>query len=113
MSKSVFKYQRGEIYLVKEHQVQSHEQKKTRWWVLVGANPINAARGTLIAVPLSTQAPVKPPLSIEVYVNNTKLSAVIDQIRALDKRRFLHCDGILSQHEMDLIDDGLRQVLSI
>jgi mRNA-degrading endonuclease toxin of MazEF toxin-antitoxin module len=113
MSKGLYKYQRGEVYLVEEHQVQGHEQRKTRWWVLVGVNPINLARGTVISIPLSTQAPVRPPLSIEVYFNNTKLSAVIDQVRALDKKRFLHCDGILSSHEMSLIDDGLRQVLGL
>ncbi len=113
MSKSRFNYQRGEIYLVEEHAVHGHEQKKTRWWVLVGANPVNAARGTAIAIPLSTNAAVKPPLSIEVYVNNSKLCALLDQIRALDKGRFRHCDGVLSSHEMDLIDAGLRQVLAL
>ncbi len=110
---SNFKYQRGEVYLVEEHQAQGHEQKKTRWWVLVGANPINAARGTVIAVPLSTSAPIKPPLSIEVFVSNTKLCALLDQVRALDKRRFKHFDGVLSTHEMHLIDNGLRQVLAL
>jgi mRNA interferase MazF len=106
-----FNYQRGEVYLVEEHHVQGHEQQKTRWWVLVGANPVNAARGTVMAVPLSSKAPIKPPLSIEVYVNNTKVCALIDQLRAFDKGRFKHCDGSLSFHEMSLIDDGLRQVL--
>ncbi len=109
MSKSGFKYQRGEVYLVEE----GHEQKKTRPWVLVGANPVNSARGTVIAVPLSTQAPEKPPLSIKVYVNNANVCAVLDQLRALDKRRFLRFEGVLSSHEMGLIDDGLRQVLAL
>ena len=112
-SKSSFKYQRGEIYLVEEYQVQGHEQKKTRPWVLVGTNPINSARGTVIAVPLSTQAPEKPPLSIKVYVNNSIVCAVLDQIRALDKKRFLRFEGALSSREIGLIDDGLRQVLAL
>lgn len=111
MSKSPFKFQRGEVYLVEEHSAQGHEQKKTRPWVLVGANPINSARGTVIAVPLSTQAPEKPPLSIKVYVNNAIVCAVLDQIRALDKKRLIRFEGALSSHEMGLIDDGLRQVL--
>ena len=111
MSKGRFKYQRGEVYLVEEHPAQGHEQKKTRPWVLVGANPINSARGTVIAVPLSTQAPEKPPLSIKVYVNNSMVCAVLDQIRALDKKRLISFEGSLSSAEMGLIDDGLRQVL--
>ena|SRR3990167_5781102 len=113
MSKPSFKYQRGEVYLVEEHHTQGHEQKKTRPWVLVGANPINLARSTIIAIPLSTQAPEKPPLSIKVYINNTMVCAVLDQIRALDKRRFIRFEGALSLHEISLIDDGLHQVLAL
>src|SRR3990167_1351847 len=104
ISKGTFKYQRGEVYLVEEHQAQGHEQKKTRPWILVGANPINLARSTVIAVPLSTQAPEKPPLSINVYLNNSIVCAVLDQIRALDKKRLIRFEGALSSHEMGLID---------
>lgn len=111
MSKN--RYQRGEVYLVQEHQTQGHEQKKTRPWVLVGASPINSARGTVIAIPLSTQAPEKPPLSIKIYHNNQNVCAVLDQLRALDKRRFIQYEGELNCHDMSLIDDGLRQVLAL
>ena len=113
MSKNTFKFQRGEVYLIEEHSVQGSEQKKTRPWVLVGASPINSARSTVIAVPLSTQAPEKPPLSIKVYFNNSNVCAVIDQLRALDRKRFLRFEGQLSSNEMGLIDDGLRQVLAL
>jgi mRNA interferase MazF len=113
MSKNTFKFQRGEVYLIEEHGVRGSEQKKTRPWVLVGASPINSARSTVIAVPLSTQAPEKPPLSIKVYFNNLNVCAVLDQLRALDKKRFLRFEGQLSLHEMGLLDDGLRQVLAL
>ena len=111
MSKN--KYQRGEVHLVAEHAAQGSEQKKTRPWILVGASPINAARGTVLAIPLSTQALVKPPLSIEVLFNNLHVSAVVDQLRTLDKRRFIQLEGQLAPHEMSLIDDALRQVLAL
>lgn len=110
---NVFKFQRGDIYLVEEHQAKGSEQKKTRPWVLVGTSPVNSARSTVIAVPLSTQAPEKPPLSIRVYLNNSNACAVLDQLRALDKKRFVRFEGTLSTHEMSLIDDGLRQVLAL
>ncbi|TAK72345.1 MAG: type II toxin-antitoxin system PemK/MazF family toxin [Gammaproteobacteria bacterium] len=111
--KNIFKFKRGDVYLVEEHQVQGHEQKKTRPWVLVGATPMNSGRGTAIAVPLSTRAKEIPGLSIKVYLNNTMVCAIIDQLRALDKKRFIHFEGVLSAHEMNLIDDGLRQVLAL
>jgi mRNA interferase MazF len=110
---NTLKFQRGEVYLVEEHGTQGSEQKKTRPWVLVGATPINKARRTIIAIPLSTQAPEKPPISIKVYLNNINVCAVIDQVRALDKKRFIRYEGELSAHEIKLIDDGLRQVLAI
>ncbi len=113
MSKNVFKFQKGEVYLIEEHSVQGSEQKKTRPWILVGATPINQARSTVIAVPLSTKAPEKPPLSIKIYFNNSNACAVLDQLRALDKKRFLRFEGELSSHEICLIDDGLKQVLAL
>jgi mRNA interferase MazF len=113
MSKNTFSFQRGEVYLIEEHGTQGSEQKKTRPWVLVGASPINSARSTAIAVPLSTQAPEKPPLSIKVYFNNLNVCAILDQLRALDKKRFLRFEGQLSSYEMGLIDDGLRLVLAL
>lgn len=106
-------YSRGDVYWVEEHQTQGNEIKKTRPWVLVGATPINSARSTVVAVPLSTQVKEIPGLSIKVYVNNSFVCAVLDQIRAIDKRRLIRSDGALSQHEMDLIEDGLRQVLCL
>lgn len=110
---NTFKFRRGEVYLVEEHQVQGSEQKKTRPWILVGASPLSAARSTVIAVPLSTQAPEKPPLSIKVYFNNRNVCAVLDQLRALDKKRFIRFEGAVSSEEINLIDDGLRQVLAL
>src|SRR5579871_5852622 len=106
MSNNTFKFRRGEVYLIEENGIQGSEQKKTRPWVLVGASPINVARSTAIAIPLSTQAPEKPPISIKIYFNNSHVCAVLDQLRALDKKRFLRFEGQISSHEMGLIDDG-------
>lgn len=113
MSKTDFSFQRGEVYLVEEAAALGPEKKKTRHWVLVGANPVNSARGTVIAIPLSKKTPVKLPLSVEVSVNNSKAAALIDQIRAIDKERFQQCDGILSDPEMNQINNGLRRALAL
>ena len=48
-------YKRGDVCLVEEHDTQGSEIKKTRPWVIVGANQINNARHTLVVVPLSTK----------------------------------------------------------
>ncbi len=67
----------------------------------------------VIAVPLSTQVLARPPLSVAVYLNNTNVCAVIDQVRALDKKRFIRYEGRLLAQDISAIDDGLRQVLAL
>ncbi len=109
----MFNFKRGDVYLVEEHDARGSEQKKTRPWIIVGANPINKGRSTVLAIPMSTSAKECPPISIKVYINNALNCVVIDQLRALDKKRFLHFEGSLLQHEMDLIDENLRKVLSL
>jgi mRNA interferase MazF len=106
-------YKRGDVYLIEEHKTQGSEIKKTRPWVLVSSDPINRARSTIIAIPLSTQVKEINHLSIKVYFNNTFICAITDQIRAIDKNRFIRKEGILTDYEMSLIDDGLRHVLCL
>lgn len=112
-NRSSFKYERAQIYLVEEHAAQGSEQKKTRPWILVGASPVNRARSTLVAVPLTTSIKEIPGMSIKVYINGIFLCAILDQIRALDKTRFIRYEGDVDQADMDLIDDGLRQILGL
>ena len=106
-------YKRGDVYWVQEGPTQGSEMKKTRPWILVGANPLNKARSTVIAVPLSTQVKEIPGLSVKIILNGTSSCAVLDQIRALDKSRLTRQEGSLAQYEIDLIDEGLRKVLSL
>ncbi len=82
----------------------------TRW---PSASAINKARGTLLAIPLSTSAQEIPPLTIKLYFNGTYSCAVIDQMRALDKKRFIRKEGELTTFDVHQIEDGLRQVLCL
>lgn len=106
-------YNRGDVYLAQDIGMQGSEIKKTRPWVLVGANPLNKARKTVVALPLTTQVKEIPQLSIKILFNNITCCVVLDQIRAIDKSRLLRHEGNLSKYEMDLIDNGLRVTLSL
>lgn len=108
-----FNYKRGEVYLVEESNQIGSEIKKTRPWILVGSTLINKARKTLIAIPLSTQAPEIPNLTIKIHLNGIHSCAIIDQIRALDKKRFLRYEGKLEACEMAMIGEGLKTVLCL
>jgi mRNA interferase MazF len=106
-------YNRGDVYLVQEGQGQGSEIQKTRPWVLVGATPLNKARSTIIAVPLTTKQREIPGLCIKILLDNTPSIAVLDQIRALDKNRLIRQEGSVNSFELDMIDDGLRQILCV
>lgn len=104
---------RGDIYWVDLNPTQGSEINKLRPCVLVGATPINKARHTVVVVPLSTSAQARPPLTIRVTCLNKPVVAVCDQIRTVDKSRLSKSAGKLSLHDLSLLDDGLRQVLSL
>ena len=104
---------RGDIYWIDLNPTTGSEINKQRPCVLVGATPINQARHTVVVVPLSTSAKARPPISISVSCLNQQVSAICDQIRTADKRRLRGFIGTLSDKDLNALDDGLRQVLSL
>lgn len=108
---SSFLYKRGEVYLIQEHPGIGSEIKKTRPWLILGVDPLNRARSTIIASPCSTQAKPIPRLSIPILLNNTPSCIVLDQLRAMDKSRFIRLEGSLTTHEMEQVEEGLRWIL--
>lgn len=102
---------RGDLFWVNLDPTVGSEIRKKRFCVLVGANPINKARRTVVVVPLSTASKARPPLTIQVEALGRVAIAVCDQIRAVDKTRLISRAGKLSDDDMNNIDNGLRQVL--
>lgn len=104
---------RGDIYWVDLNPTKGAEINKARPCVLVGATPINIARRTVVIVPLSTSAKARPPITISVECLNKKVTAICDQIRTVDKSRLKDQAGSLSIKDLNALDEGLRQVLSL
>ena len=104
---------RGDIYWVDLNPTKGSEISKLRPCVLVGATPINQARKTVVVVPLSSSAPARPPITIAVSCLNKQSIAVCDQIRTVDKSRLKTQAGMLSEEDLNALDDGLRQVLCL
>ena len=104
---------RGDIYWVNLDPTKGSEIKKMRPCVIVSATPINKARHTVVVVPLSSVAKVRPPLVIAVHCLNKKVGAVCDQIRTVDKSRLVKSAGQLNSIEMSELEDSLNQVLSL
>ena len=104
---------RGDIYWVDLNPTMGSEINKIRPCVLVGATPINQARSTVIVVPLSPSAKARPPVTISVSCLDKEVVAVCDQIRTVDKSRLKKLVSHLSMKDLNALDDGLRQVLSL
>lgn len=104
---------RGEIYWVDLNPTTGSEINKLRPCVLVGATPVNQARKTVVVVPFSTSAKVRPPMTVSCSVLGKQVAAVCDQIRTIDKSRLRNPAGQLSAEDLNALDDGLRQILSL
>lgn len=104
---------RGSVYWVNLDPTQGSEIRKMRPCVLVGATPINKARHTVVVIPLSSAGQPRPPLAIPVNCIGKQVIAVCDQIRAVDKSRLIKDAGALSEHDMQQIEAGLKQVLAL
>jgi len=104
---------RGNVYWVDLDPTRGSEIRKMRLCVLVGATPINQARRTVVVVPLSTVGKPRPPIVVPVSCLGKQVVAVCDQIRAVDKTRLIKEAGSLSREDLEALDLGLRQVLSL
>ena len=102
---------RGEVYLVDLNPTKGSEINKCRPCVVMGANPINKARSTIVVVPLSSSPTPRPPLIISIHSMGANSVVVCDQIRAIDKSRIVKKIGELNTQEMHDLEEGLRQVL--
>lgn len=104
---------RGDIYWVDLNPTRGSEINKLRPCVLIGATPINQARHTVVVIPLSTAAQARPPITISVSCLGKQVTAICDQIRSVDKSRIKKPAGHLSIEDLDALEEGLRQVLSL
>jgi len=104
---------RGNVFWINLDPTRGSEIAKLRPCILVGATPINKARRTVVVVPLSTGGKPRPPLAVPVRCLKKKVIAVCDQIRAIDKTRLVKEAGALSSDDLEAVDEGLRQVLSV
>ena len=104
---------RGEMYWINLDPTVGSEIRKKRPCVIIGASPINRARRTVIVVPLSSAGKPQPPLTIPVTCMGRDVVAVCDQIRAVDKSRFIERIGPLSKSDLMELEKGLQQVLAL
>ena len=104
---------RGDVYWVDLEPTKGAEIKKLRPCVIISATPINKARHTVVVVPLSTSAKARPPIVVGVICLDKAVTVVCDQIRTVDKSRLVKTAGKISLKDLEALEEGLRQVLSL
>jgi mRNA interferase MazF len=104
---------RGEIWWVSLDPARGSEIRKTRPCVVLSADEINRRRRTPVVVPLSSAPDDAPPVVISVPSAGRESVAIVDQIRAVDKSRFVRTSGRLSSEDMALIESALGRILEM
>ena len=107
------KIERGEIWWVSLDPTVGREIKKKRPCVVLSANEINSLRSTPVVIPLSSSPEAAPPIVVMVPSAGKDSVAVMDQIRAVDKRRFVNRAGMLSQEDLKSVEKAAKQVLAL
>ena len=105
---------RGEVYWVNLDPTRGSEIKKKRPCVVISVDIINQVRRSVVVVPLSTSAKANPPIAVEVTCDNKQVTAISDQIRAVDKSRLdKNPFTIISHKDLSKIEEALCRVLAL
>jgi len=101
---------RREIWWVSLDPTVGREIKKKRPCIVLSADDINRIRSTPVVVPLSSSPETAPPIIISFPSAGPKSVAVLDQIRAVDRLRFVRKSGVIAQDELAEV---LKKVLQL
>jgi mRNA interferase MazF len=105
---------RGEIWLVNFDPTLGSEIKKTRPAIVLSDQPFNRLRRTVVVVPLSSAHDrTEFPLLIAIRSSGKPAVAVVDQIKAAAKERFVRKLGEATTTEMNQINDALAALLDL
>lgn len=104
---------RGSIYWTNLNPTRGSEIRKKRPCVVVGVDPVNRARRTVVVIPLSSSEKAHPPLAISITCMGKKAIAITDQIRAVDKSRLIEPCDEMNPEEMKNLEQGLKIVLGL
>ena len=105
---------RGEIWLVNFDPTLGSEMRKTRPAIIISGQPFNRFRRTVVVVPLSSaHERTEFPLLIAMSSSGKPSVAVIDQIKAAAKERFIRKLGAATDAEMDQINNALAVLLGL
>ena len=120
MDKDFKEYHRGETYYANLNPVYGSEQGGIRPVLILQNNIGNYYSPTLIVAPVTKRIEKKPYLTTHVILNripDMKYKGnslfMLEQLRAIDKRRMKGYIGKLTKKQMELIDQAARISLGL
>ena len=99
-----------DVFLVALDPTLGHEIKKSRPGVVISPNEMNRCLGTVIIAPMTTKSHVYPT-RVPVTFARTPGWVVLDQIRAIDKRRLIRKLGKLEAKTIGSIKSVIQEML--
>ena len=104
---------RGDIFWVKFDPTEGSEIKKTRPAVVI-SNDLQNEYGTIIIVaPITSNVKRNLPFHVPVSINQKEGRILVDQIRAIDKKRLAHQMAICEHETVIALDKALKLVLNL
>lgn len=104
---------RGQIWWINLDPTVGSEISKQRPCVVVSHDTVNQHRRTPVVVPLSNSAKSFPPVVVAMPSAGPDSVAVVDQMRAVDKRRFVSAKGFLSTNDLEALEAAIGRVLDL
>jgi mRNA interferase MazF len=104
---------RGEIWWVRLDPTLGAEIRKTRPCLVLTTNIVNDHRRTVVVIPLSSAPTASPPIKVLLTCEGRPSVAVVDQIRAVTKERFLRRIETVNTQQLRAVEDGLRAILEL
>lgn len=102
---------RGDVYRVRLPSQRGHEQRGSRYAVLVQADELLDLSTVLVAPTSRSARPATFRPEVEIAAERTRV--MVEQLRALDVQRLDNFAGRLSASEMRDIDEALTLVLAL
>lgn len=104
---------RGQIWWVNLDPMVGGEISKQRPCVVISHDTVNKLRRTPVVVPLSNSPKTFPPVVVAMPSAGPDSVAVVDQIRAVDKRRFVSAKGFLNTEDLEALEKAIGRVLDL
>ena len=101
--------QRGDVYLVSLNPTRGGEINKTRPCAIVSPDELNNALSTFLIAPMTTGGH-EYPFRLPCRFQGKRGYVVLDQIRAVDRRRLVRHLGRLDPETMDDVLDTLKKM---